>query len=1188
MNSLRRQLVRVLAVFLLVFFSTLVFGQEFRGSISGRVTEASGAAVPNATVTITNVATNTPTTTSTSDAGDFTVLYLIPGRYMVTVEAQGFKKTVRQGIEVRVGDRLVLDLQLEVGGVTETVNITSDAPLLETASASAGQVIDRRRISELPLSDGNPFILSRLAPGVAYTGDLKFSRPFDNGGTSSITADGAPGGNEFTLDGSPNMGSGRRVAFVPPADAVQEFKVETASFDAQQSHTAGATVNVTLKSGTNGLHGTLYEFLRNDKLSGTDYFVNRSGVDADRDGKADRPSVRYNRYGGTVGGPVILPKKIFGPLGYDGRDRSFFFFAYEGLKDVFPEPGQFTVPTPAQRNGDFSALLAQGITIYDPLTARLEGNRIRRDPIECNGQVNVICPNRLSPVARNYLQFYPLPNRPGDSVGRNNFFSNNPRRDDFHSESIRFDQVLSEKQKFFIRYTHNNRREARGNWTGVVNGIRPTGNFLFRINDGFTFDHVYTFSPTTILNVRVGFSRFQEPSIRQHQGQFDPRSLGFSGQAAAFFGDALYLPRFDFPDNSFSELGDSFAGGLSHNIYSLQPTLTRISGRHSFRFGYDGRSYRENSHPNLHAAGQYSFAQNFTRGPLDNSPAATIGQDLASLLLGLPTGGFIDRSASRSNQSLYHAVFFQDDWKVTRKLTLNLGVRYEYEGATNERFNRNVRGFDTTVANPIEAAAKAAYAANPIPEISPANFNVKGGLLFADDDNRSFWDADKNNIQPRIGVAYQVTDKLVLRGGWAVYTIPFIIDGVNQPGFSQATNVVPTLDAGLTFRADLTNPFPDGVANPPGASDGLRTFIGRGINFVPRNRKNGQSQRWEFGLQYELPGQWLVEAAYVGNRGYDLTFNVNINAVPNEYLSRSPVRDTATINFLTANVTNPFRGLAPGTGLDGTTVQRQQLLRPFPHFGDITSRRDDGKSIYHSGQLRLEKRFVKGYTLLASYTWSKFIEEVSQLNAADVELERRIQDTDIPHRLVVSGIWELPFGRGRTWGTDWGGPVEAILGGWQIQGIYQIQSGRPLTLGNVYFNGDPSKLRTEINGKTVDRTFDTSGFYFHDAAVQTNGVDDPVKQRNDARINLASNLRTFPSRLPGFRGQGLDLLDLSVIKNFSFTETVKLQLRGEFINAFNHPQFNNPNLNPRDTNFGRITSQANLARDIQIGLKILF
>src|SRR5215475_6116782 len=532
--------ITLIAAAIVACAAAIGLSQEFRGSITGRVVDNNGAAVANAAVTITNTATNVSSSTATNVDGDYTALYLIPGSYTVTVEATGFKKSTRQNVEIRVGDKLQIDMHLEVGNMSDTVNVMSDAPLLETNTASAGQVIDRRRISELPLSDGNPFVLARLASGIAYTGDLLFSRPFDNGGTSSLVADGSTGGNEFTLDGTPNLASGRRVAFVPPADAVQEFKVETASFDAQQSHTAGATINVTLRSGSNQFHGTAYEFVRNDILSANNFFNNLNApLGRDEDGKAKRDVTRYNRYGGTFGGPVVLPR--FGQGGkpvWIGRDRSFFFFAYEGLKDAFQEPGFFTVPTLAMRGGDFTALLPSNIIIYDPATARQVGARVQRDPFPNNK----IPASRFNPIALNYLKFYPLPNvATNDPLGTNNYFSSNPRSDTFNSESYRIDQVVTEKQRFFVRYNHNYRRESRGNWTGEINGVRPTGNFLFRINNSSTFDHLYSFGPTTVLNTRIGFSRFVEKNQRQHQGQFNPASLGFSPQTAGFFGDASYL-----------------------------------------------------------------------------------------------------------------------------------------------------------------------------------------------------------------------------------------------------------------------------------------------------------------------------------------------------------------------------------------------------------------------------------------------------------------------------------------------------------------------------------------------------------------------------------------------------------------------------------------------------------------------
>jgi hypothetical protein len=1168
----------LLAVICLLLSALSVSAQEFRGSITGRVMDATGASVPGASISATNTATNTSVRATADESGDYTVLFLTPGKYTVAAEARGFKKLLRQGIEVRVEDKLTLDLTLEVGEVAETVNVTTAMPLLETATASSGQVIDRRRIAELPLSDGNPFVLSRLAPGIAYTGDLKFSRPFDNLGTSSVVSNGSPAGNEFTLDGSPNTeGREPRVSFVPPADAVQEFKVVTASFDAQQGHTAGANIDVTLRGGTNDLHGSLYEFVRNDILSANDFFLNRAGK--------GRDALRYNRYGGALGGPVRLPR--FGEGGaktYEGRNRYFFFFAYEGLKDAFPEPGQFTVPTGAERNGDFSALLPLGIRIYDPQTAtRAGGSRIQRTAFPGN----IIPLERISAVARAYLQFYPLPNQPGDAQGRNNFLSANPRTDTFNSEALRLDFNFNERNTSFFRYTRNNRRESRGNWTGVVNGIRPTGTFLFRNNNGATYDHIYTASPTTVFNFRVGFTQFDSPTLRESEGAFNPATLGFSSSAASLFTNVSYLPRFE--TGEYSPLGDSLGSGFTDSIYSVQPTMTKLVGAHSIRTGYDFRVYRENAFGLGHAAGRYDFRTDFTRGPFDNSPSASIGQDLAAFLLGQPSGGLLERNTARSNQTIYHGLFFQDDWKATKNLTLNLGVRYEYEGATTERFNRNVRGLDETTPSPIEAGVRAAYAANPIPEIAPQDFSVRGGLLFTTSDNRGFWEPDKNNIQPRLGFAYRINDQTVVRGGWAIYTIPFIIDGVEQFGFSQSLTLVPTLDNGLTFRANLFDPFPEGLPAASGATQGLATFIGRDIDFVPVKRRNGQSQRWQLSMEREIPGQWLFELAYIGTHGYDLTTDTDIlNALPQKFLSTTPTRDQATIDFLTANVSNPFQGHAPGTSLDSATIQRQQLLRPFPQFGNIRTHRDDGTSIYHAAQLRVEKRFTHGYTLLASYTWSKLLERVSFLNPTDTEYEKRISANDAPHHVVLSGIWELPFGRKRRWGANWSGFSEALFGGWQLQGIWQAQSGRPLELGNLYFGGDPRRLTTRIDGSTIDAVFDTSGFYFTDAAVQTGGIVDPEKQRNDPRIRLAFNRRTLPSHPSSFRSQPLNLWDLSLIKNFLFTERTRLQLRGEFLNAFNHPQFNNPNLDPFSSNFGKLTSQANLPRNIQLGIKLIF
>ena len=1143
--------------------------QDFRGAIGGRVGDSSGAVLPGVTVTATNTGTNQATTSVTNADGVYNLPFLTPGVYHVVAELTGFKRLDRQGIQVRVGDRLTLDLRLELGGVEETISVTSAAPLLDLSSASTGQVIDERRIALLPLSDGNPFTLARLVPGVAFTGDLKFSRPFDNAGSSAINADGSSGGNEFSLDGSPNMANGRRVAFVPPAGAVQEFRVSTASFDAGDGHTAGALVNVTLKSGTNAIKGQGYFYNRDEGLSATDFFVNKAG--------GEKPELMYRRFGGSAGGPVK-------------RDRTFFFAAAEWLYDEFPEPGPQTVPTQAIRNGDFSALLGQGIQIYDPATARLEGGFVTRDPFPGN----IIPASRINPVARAVMGYYPMPNQAGDAQGRNNFFSVNPRTDDFYSVSTRIDHRLSDKQQLMARYVKNDRRESRGAFFGEVEGVTPNGNFLFRKNDAVTVDHVYTVTNTTLLNVRAGWSRFHEPNIRQHEGIFDPATLGFSPTTVGYFGGAQYMPRFDF--DSLTDFGDNIGATATHSIYSFQPAMTRTVGNHALRIGYDARLYREFGSEPGRAAGQYDFRSNYTR-QRDNS-GALFGQDVASFLLGIPTGGSLDINAQRLNDTWYHGLFIHDDWKITDRLTLNLGLRYEYESATTDSSNRNVRGFDPAAAIAIGAAARAAYAASPIPELPASAFTVAGGLQFASDSSPGFYDADTNNIQPRVGFAYALSEKTVVRGGVGIYAIPNIIFGNFQPGYSASQQIVPSLDNGLTFRANLVNPFPDGVAPPVGAADGANTFLGRTLErVVPVTFNNGQNMRYIVSVQRELPGQWLFEAAYAGSRGWDLTTGgggqageIELNGVPAQYLSTSRVRDQAAINFLTAQVPNPFRGLLPGTSFNGATIARQQLLRPYPHFDNIRSRASDGTSRYNSAQFKIEKRFTSGYSLLAAYTWSKFTERVFPLNPTDTEYEERLSEFDVPHRLALSGIYEIPFGRGRRWGGDASAVTEAIAGGWSIQAIGQLQTGRPISFHdrNIYFGGDLGSLKTDYSGDTSLPVFDISGFYFNDAPVQVNGQVNPGLQRADQRIRLANHLRYFPSRVPGLRGHGLNLWDISFVKQLRFTERFRGQFHIELLNAFNRVVYNNPNTDPLNAEFGKVTSQANLPRDIQIALKLVF
>jgi hypothetical protein len=835
------------------------------------------------------------------------------------------------------------------------------------------------------------------------------------------------------------------------------------------------------------------------------------------------------------------------------------------------------------RSGDFSELLSQGVTIYDPLTAETVGTRVVRQPFPGN----IIPPNRVNAIAAKVLSYYPLPNETPNATLQNNFVYENPRTDSFNSQSIRIDHSLTTKQRLFARYTRNDRRESRGAELGTVNGIVPKGNFLFRKNDGVTVDHTYVQSPSVLWDIRAGWQRFQEPNVRQHEGLFDPASLGFSSSVSALFRGAQYFPSFLF--DTINDIGDNLAGNTEHTIYSFQPTYTRLMGGHSVHAGYDLRLYHEfNANPNRQA-GEYTVTPGaaFTRQQ-DNTAAQNF-QDVASFLLGYPTAGSIEINGERLNDSWYHALFVQDDWKLSNRLTINLGLRYDYETPTTDAENRNVRGFDPAATLSITSAAEAAYAARP--DVVPASaWHARGGVQFASDSTPGFWKAATNNIQPRAGFAFRLNDKMVLRGGTGVYVVPFVIAGTNQMGYSQSTPFTATQDRGLTFQSTLSNPYPLGVLQPVGNSLGPNTFLGQSLSrWAPLDVRNSKLLRYQMTLQRELPGQWLLEAGYVGSHGYDLTTDIELNGVPAQYLSTAQARDQAVIDFLGTQVPNPFVGLLP-TGFTGANVARSQLLRPYPQFNNVPSNASDGNSQYDSAQFKLERRFTKGYSVIGTYTWSHYTERVFKLNSTDASYEKRLARDDVPHRVTASILYELPFGSGKALGGNASGLLNAFIGGWSVNAIGQLQSGRPLDFAgrNIYFNGDVNSLKAKYSNDVDKPVWDISGFYFHDAPVQTNGVDDPVKQLADQRIRLASNIRYFPSRIDGIRSPFLNLWDISIVKQVPIQGRVRMQFNVEFLNALNRVVFNDANTDPTNASFGKVTSQNNLPRDIQLAAKIVF
>ncbi len=1161
---------------LLLPFPGVGFCQEARAVILGRVTDSSGAGIVGARVHVTSLATGAELSSVTNNDGDYQIPYVIPGQYKITVAAQGFKTTVREQIDLRVGERTALDFSLEVGAVSETVQISSEAPLIDTASASSGMVIDGRRASELPTVGGNAFYLARLVPGVLTTGGRSAGNPFDYGsGTGSAVVNGTrTGSSEVSLDGASNMFE-RNTAFSPPQDLVAEFKIQTTSYDASIGHASGAVTNVSIKSGTKDLHGTGY--FNDSRLRAVPWHTNRFIYDPTtgpiNEEKLSRniPTWLHQRWGATATGPVVIPWL------YNGRQKTFWSFGYEGLKIKRNLSFTGTVPTEKERNGDFSDLLRLGASyqIYDPATIRpAAGGRFSRQPIAGN----IIPATRIDPVAKKILEFWPLPNQTGTADGRNNYFTTQDINRSNKSFLARVDHNFSESHRLFVRWTRNSQFD-----TTIPFESESVGTQAIQPGYSVVVDDVYTFSPTLVLNLRYGLS-YQKPVAGRVTQGFDLLSLGFPNSLLNEINTKGNPEGITFPVvtvTGYTALGTDGGGFRTIYAHSFAGTLTKIIGAHSLKTGAEYRLMRENGFAYGNVSPSLTFAEAYTRGPLDNSPVSPIGQGLASFLLGVATGGSVSLNSSRAQQSDWTGVFIHDDWRVNSKLTVNLGIRYEYEGAPTERFNRTIRGFDATAASPISARALQNYTANPIPEVPVSAFKTLGGLTFAGVNGQppGLWGPDKNNFMPRIGLAYSLTKKTVIRAGYGIYFDSIGIDriDVNQGGFNQTTNLIPTLDNGQTFIATLANPFPNGFQVPSGSSQGLSTFLGRGISFFGEQPLNPYIQRWSLSAQQELPGRIVAEVSYVGSRGTKLGVQRNLNPVPPQYLSTKNERDDAVINFLSAAVRNPFSGLPEfaGTGLAGQTVARSQLLRPFPHFQDITVSEPVGYSWYHALQVGVEKRFTKGLTFQASWTYSKFMEAVSYLNDSDLRTEEVISEQDFPHRFVLNGIYELPFGKGRKWLNHSNRWVDYMIGGWQLQGWFEGQTGEALGFGNAIVRGNLRDIVLPVGERTTDQWFNLT-------AANT------VFERNNAR-QLASNIRILSSRFGFIRADGVNNFDISLFKNFQISEGVRLQFRAESFNALNHVQFANPNTTVANTAFGTINGEKGHGqRQFTFGLKVLF
>lgn len=1126
-------------------FALPCFAQQGRGSMFGTVTDASGAGVPGAQVTIVQVQTNQTVQVKSGSDGGYSAPALPVGPYRVEAEAQGFKRAVRSEIVLNVDQRAQIDFQLEVGTQSESINVESAAPLVDTGSATVGKVIENKRIQELPLNGRNALALVLLTPGVKSQASGNSNGFADRGiALSSISINGGPSAlNSFVLDGgNNNQGYLADVNANPTVDAVQEFKVQSAVMSAEYGFTAGGVVNVVTKSGTNQLHGTLYEFLRNDKLDARPTF------------SATKPPFRYNQFGGAVGAPVILPKL------YNGKDRTFFFYNYENWQYVRTTNPITSTPIESWRRGDFSNYFdATGklIPIYNPFstTPNPSGSGAPTRQMFPN---NIIPSSLLDPTTLAFLKYMPLPNRTpvNPFTQQQNYLSTVKESRDMQQHTLKVDHRFSEKNNFFARYL-----QYRHYTDGSNNTSNPWPDPLVRArydtmqNKNLVLSDTHAFAPNLLNELRVGVTRSYFPFQAASYGDDLPRTLGLNATVPS-----ATLPNIQ--GFGYSAFGPFTVGVRGSTNWQFLDMMTWVKQSHTIKIGYEHRLNRANNFQQENPSYLYNFGSGLTSNP--QSPAGT-GVAFATFLLGTVSNATAYKYLGEAEQAFSASAFVQDDWRVSRRLTLNLGVRWDYQQWPVERWN-GTSNFDP---------------ASVIP-----GTNLRGKTVYAGVDyGRTPFEPIYNNFAPRIGLAYDLSGKgtTVFRAGYSIfYPSTFYRDTFgNTQGFANTTTGYnpPGNDSNYpSFR--FQDGLPTAPIEPLGSKLGPAAFLGQGVNYDQSAEKVPMSQQWTASVQHQLKG-WLIDAGYSANHGTHLIaggYTMN-DITPSQY---------ALGNALQTQVANPYVGQVPGS-LGGARTSLMQTLRPFPYYSSVTVRNPHlGNSIYHAFLLTVERRFSSGFVLLASYTKAKLISDsvvtpvnfgpgIEQVGTVGYQdgmnnrrLERSIDPTDVAQRLVLSGIYQIPFRSNVA-------ALKLLLSGWQLNSIVTIQGGQPLTISGASNNRASRPNSTGVSAKldnpTAAKWFDTAQFV------------------NPSLYTVGTIGRT----LPDVRSPGLFNMDLSLIKDTPLGERMKLQFRAEAFNWINHTNLGLPNMSfgagPNGLNnnaaFGTITS----ARDSRIGqlaLKLIF
>ena len=1213
-------------LYALTFLSLVApsFAQNSHGSITGQVTDPTGAVIPKVQVTVRNTDTGYTAHIVTTAEGYYTAPELQPGPYQINVEAKGFKKFLQQGITIQTQENATVNIKLQLGDATEVVTVTSDAPMIDVADASTGQVLTEGEIQDLPSNGRNPLGFARDEYGAVGKAKhaIASATPYGQQTADDFSLGGGnSASNEILLNGVPNFqDSGRNAGFSPPLDSVNEVRVDVFGANAMYGDTSGGTVNVTTKGGTNNFHGSASWFYQAAGCSGLDgsTFVSRSANHCDRmialpwATKAGVPvpsATHQNQVSGTIGGPIWIPKV------WDGRNKLFFFYAYEAVVGQVPPTATIgSVPTAAERTGDFSALLALGSSyqLYNPFTATAgPNNTVIRQMIPGNILSNAGL--SVSPIAAAYFKNVPLPNYSGPTTtadGENNYFAFTQTISNYRSHSGRVDYNFSSNNKMWGEAHRSRYLNTASNY--FHNSL--TGTVADQILSGGLIEDVQTFTPNLFLDVRGSVSRYDNTNYVSSSGQ-SPTSVGFPGYIASN-STAIALPQITFTDKT-SPLAYSNQPGSVENFDTIQlfTNLTWIHGQHSFKFGTDTRAYKYSSLSPGAANGTFSFTNGAGNAVSASGTAAapTFGSSFALFDLGVPSGGSEAIVPPFQYDSFLDGFFLQDDWKARSNMTVSIGVRFEHETPVVESNNRIVNAFLPNAVNEATAGSISAYTSKPSPLLAAGSFLPTGGVTYANPSARSAYSTPPIYVSPRIGMTYApeaLHNKAVIRLGFGIYTNPFNDYNTSQTyGYSATTTYVTSNNNGVT-QGTLSDPFPTAtnpIQQPTGSGLGINQNLGGKMVYYSPVIKVPYSERSSLDFQYQVGKTILIDVGYIHNYQVHLSFSNAVDSTPLlPYLSRSPYYDLNATNLLTGgtytggpattNITNPFKGQPGITGSYATTslLAPNIFLMSNPEYTSVTEQLIPGSSSnYNALNARIYKKMGHGLTINGVFEWSRLLGTFGQLNSGDV-LNYQETTSDYPFHFSGYGTYQLPFGKGRQFfnGNRFLNP---IIGGWQVAAVYSFLSGSPISWGNAIYTGSGWNDFHNVQHSSANvfgrPSFNTAVF---DTRVCANGATGScVNTPGSASISVqpnAENYRTFPAYL--LRQDYTSNWDMDLQKNTLLAEGVTLELRLEAFNALNRPQYTTPNVSPTagTQNFGVANGvySGTSARQLQLGAHIIF